>query len=176
MCFDPAGRLWVAECYTFGENPMRWDMKLQDRIIVLEDTDDDGKSDKRTVFWDKGKRLTSVAIGEGGIWATCAPQLLFIPDANNDLIPDGEPVVMLDGFDAETIGHNIVNGLKFGPDGWLYCRHGITSTSLVAFSTVEDCIRTTPPCTVVSCVSANTPFVSTTSPFLTTNSAPGGKL
>jgi putative membrane-bound dehydrogenase-like protein len=129
ITFDEKGRLWVAECYTFAENPRRWDLELNDRVTILEDTDGDGKSDKRTIFWDQGKRLTSVAVGHGGVWVTCAPQLLFIPDADGDLVPDGEPVVMLDGFDAETIGHNIVNGLKWGPDGWLYGRHGITSTS-----------------------------------------------
>lgn len=131
IAFDEKGRLWVAECYTFAENPRRWDLDLNDRVTILEDTDGDGKSDKRTIFWDQGKRLTSVAVGHGGVWVTCAPQLLFIPDADGDLVPDGEPVVMLDGFDAETIGHNIVNGLKWGPDGWLYGRHGITSTSYI---------------------------------------------
>ena len=131
ITFDEKGRLWVAECYTFAENPRRWDLELNDRVTILEDTNGDGKSDKRTIFWDQGKRLTSVAVGHGGVWVTCAPQLLFIPDADGDLVPDGEPVVMLDGFDAETIGHNIVNGLKCGPDGWLYGRHGITSTSYI---------------------------------------------
>lgn len=131
MCFDDGGRLWVAECYTFAERPLRWDMELRDRIVVFEDSDSDGKPDKRTIFWDEGTRLTSVAWGRGGVWALCSPQLLFIPDADNDLVSDGDPVVMLDGFDAENIGHNIVNGLKWGPDGWLYGRHGITSTSLV---------------------------------------------
>jgi putative membrane-bound dehydrogenase-like protein len=131
ITFDEKGRLWVAECYTFAENPRRWDLELNDRVTILEDTNGDGKSDKRTIFWDQGKRLTSVAVGHGGVWVTCAPQLLFIPDADGDLVPDGEPIVMLDGFDAETIGHNIVNGLKWGPDGWLYGRHGITSTSYV---------------------------------------------
>lgn len=131
IAFDQQDRLWVAECYTFAERPLRWDMKLRDRILVLEDTDNDGRSDVRTVFWDKGKRLTSVLPGKGGVWALCAPQLVYIPDADNDLVPDSEPVVMLDGFDAQNIGHNIVNGLKWGADGWLYGRHGITRTSLV---------------------------------------------
>lgn len=131
IAFDEQNRLWVAECYTFAERPLRWDLELSDRIIVLEDEDGDGKADKRTVFWDEGKRMTSAIPGHGGVWVVCAPQLLFIPDADNDLVPDGDPVVVLDGFDADTIGHNIVNGLKWGPDGWLYGRHGITATSHV---------------------------------------------
>jgi putative membrane-bound dehydrogenase-like protein len=131
MATDERGRLWVAENYTYAERERDYDTALRDRIVILEDTNHDGQFDRRTVFWDQAVRLTSIEIGFGGVWALCAPDLLFIPDANHDDIPDGPPVVQLDGWNGETIRHNIVNGLRWGPDGWLYGRHGITATSLV---------------------------------------------
>ncbi|GIW80576.1 MAG: hypothetical protein KatS3mg105_2383 [Gemmatales bacterium] len=45
--------------------------------------------------------------------------------------PDGEPEIILDGWAVKGVGHNIVNGLTWGPDGWLYGRHGIMDTSFV---------------------------------------------
>ena len=49
--------------------------------------------------------------------------LAFHSDRNGDLIPDGEPQVMLDGFGvARGNYHNFANGLRWGPDGWLYGR------------------------------------------------------
>ena len=131
MAWDAKGRLWVAENYTYAENPARWDTKLRDRIIILEDKDGDGKHDGRKVFWDQGSYLTSVEIGYGGAWILHNGTLSFIADKNGDDVPDGEPEVLLDGFNTKTIGHNIVNGLRWGPDGWLYGRHGITDTSSV---------------------------------------------
>jgi putative membrane-bound dehydrogenase-like protein len=131
MSWDTKGRLWVAENYTYAENPMRWDTKLRDRIIILEDKDGDGKHDGRKVFWEGGSYLTSVETGYGGVWVLHNGTLSFIADKNGDDIPDGEPEVLLDGFNVKTIGHNIVNGLRWGPDGWLYGRHGITDTSSV---------------------------------------------
>lgn len=128
---DERGRLWVAENYTYSESSLGWNDKLKDRVIILEDTDNDGKADKRKVFWENGRRLTSVEIGYGGIWVLDAPKLLFIPDKNRDDVPDGEPIVMLDGWNDSSIRHNIVNGLRWGPDGWLYGRHGILATSHV---------------------------------------------
>ena len=47
---------------------------------------------------------------------------LFLADRNGDDQPDGEPEVILDGFDTDKVRHNIVNGLRWGPDGWLYSR------------------------------------------------------
>jgi putative membrane-bound dehydrogenase-like protein len=131
MAWDARGRLWVAENYTFAENPMRWDTKLRDRIIILEDKDGDGKHDGRKVFWEGDSYLTSVETGYGGVWVLHNGTLSFIADKNDDDTPDGEPEVLLDGFNVKTIGHNIVNGLRWGPDGWLYGRHGITDTSAV---------------------------------------------
>jgi len=131
MTWDAKGRLWVAENYTYAENPARWDTKLRDRIIILEDKDGDGKHDGRKVFWDKGAYLTSVEWGYGGAWILNEGTLGFIPDKNGDDVPDSEPEILLDGFNTKTIGHNIVNGLRWGPDGWLYGRHGITDTSAV---------------------------------------------
>lgn len=131
IAWDAKGRLWVAENYTFAENPMRWDTKLRDRLIILEDKDGDGKHDGRKVFWEGGSYLTSVETGYGGVWVLHNGTLSFIADKNGDDTPDGEPEVLLDGFNVKTIGHNIVNGLRWGPDGWLYGRHGITDTSAV---------------------------------------------
>ncbi len=129
---DERGRLWVAENYTYAGAGAGWfDVKLRDRVVILEDTDGDGRHDKRTVFWDQGRKLTSVEVGFGGVWVLCAPKLLFIPDKNRDDVPDGAPVVVLDGFGEGAVGHNIVNGLKWGPDGWLYGRHGIQETSQI---------------------------------------------
>jgi putative membrane-bound dehydrogenase-like protein len=53
------------------------------------------------------------------------PQLVFIPDADHDGVPDGQAKVVLDGFEvARENYHNFANGLKWGPDGWLYGRCG----------------------------------------------------
>lgn len=131
MATDARGRLWVAENNTYAERPANFDLSQKDRIVILEDADQDGRAERRTVFWDQARKLTSVEIGFGGVWALCAPQLLFIPDRNGDDKPDGPPEVVLDGWDENDIRHNIVNGLRWGPDGWLYGRHGILATSQV---------------------------------------------
>lgn len=128
MTFDAAGRMWIAENYTYAEQPLRFEKQLQDRIIVLEDADGDGRADKRTVFYDQFKGLSSVEVGFGGVYALAPPNLFFIPDADLDLKPDADPIVVLDGFEiGPSNTHNFANGLKWGPDGWLYGRVGITA-------------------------------------------------
>jgi putative membrane-bound dehydrogenase-like protein len=125
MAWDAKGRMWVAENYTYAERVKRFDLELKDRVIILEDKDWDGVAETRKVFTEDVQMLTSVEVGRGGVWLMCPPQVLFIPDRNNDDIPDGEPEVVLDGFTvAKDNYHNFANGLRFGPDGWLYGRCG----------------------------------------------------
>ena len=125
MAWDAKGRMWVAENYTYAERAKRFDLGLKDRVIILEDKDWNGVAETRKVFTEDVQMLTSVEIGRGGVWLMCPPQVLFIPDANGDDIPDGEPQVVLDGFTvAKDNYHNFANGLRFAPDGWLYGRCG----------------------------------------------------
>ena len=128
---DERGRLWVVENDTYAERPKNFDTDLRDRILILEDADNDGTFDRRTVFWDEGVKVTSVEVGFGGVYVMAPPKLMFIPDADRDDVPDGPPEVLLDGFDHDAIRHNLANGLMWGPDGWLYGRHGIQAPSLV---------------------------------------------
>ncbi|MBL8890812.1 MAG: c-type cytochrome [Planctomycetaceae bacterium] len=129
--FDRMGRLWLAENYTYAELPQRFDRSLRDRVVILQDSNQDGVADRHSVFYDQAEMLASVEVGMGGVWLLCAPRLLFIPDQDLDGRPDGEPQVILDGFEDREVGHNLVNGLRWGPDGWLYGRHGIQATSHV---------------------------------------------
>ena len=130
LCWDERGRLWIAENYTYSDGKERFDLNLRDRIVILEDSDHDGKFDKRTVFTDEVQMLTSIERGFGGVYAMCPPNLLFIPMDGDK--PAGPAQVVLDGFSTTAASrHTFANGLKWGPDGWLYGRVGISSTSWV---------------------------------------------
>ncbi len=126
MQTDDRGRIWVAEAYSYKE----WEMKGEDRVLVFEDSDNDGQFDQRKIFYHDATHLSGMEVGFGGVWICNSPNLEFIPDRNGDDIPDGPPEVVLDGFTQQG-KHNFFSGLTWGPDGWLYGRHGITASSLV---------------------------------------------
>ena len=127
---DAAGRMWVAENLTYAEPNLRYDQRLSDRVTVLEDADGDGAAERHRVAIDGLKALTGVAVGHGGVWLTCPPRLLFVAERH---VAEGcdagaagaAAKTVLDGFDIPQANHhNVVNGLSWGPDGWLYGRCG----------------------------------------------------
>lgn len=142
MAWDDQGRMWVAENFTYAEREQRFDLSLRDRVLVLTDSDNDGRADSRTVFTENVQMLTSVEIGRGGVWLMCPPQLLFIPDADGNAIPDGPTQVVLDGFTvARDNYHNFANGLRWGPDGWLYGRCGHSCPGKIGLPGTADDLR-----------------------------------
>lgn len=133
LAWDARGRLWVAENYTYAERARKFELSLRDRILIFEDKDGDGHFDSRRVFSDDVQMLTSIEIGRGGVWMMCPPQLTFIPTANGGDAPTGPAEVVLDGFTPPTENyHNYANGLRFGPDGWLYGRCGASAPGEIA--------------------------------------------
>jgi putative membrane-bound dehydrogenase-like protein len=145
---DDRGRLWVVE----GLSYPKWNPEGKggsDRVVIFEDTNNDGRFDSRKVFWDKGTNLSGIELGFGGVYLCAAPYLEFIPDADGDDRPDtDEPQVLLDGWNTEEAGHNVFNGLTWGPDGWLYGMNGIQSYSIVGAPETPENQRTHIDCGV----------------------------
>lgn len=96
-----------------------------DLVTIHDDSDGDGQYDSRKVFVEGLNMANAVLPGKGGVWVMNAPYLLFYSDANDDDVPDGDPVVHLSGFGFED-SHSAANGLVWGPDGWIYGGQGST--------------------------------------------------
>ena len=137
FCIDDRGRLWVAEAYNYPNHGT----KPGDRIVIFEDSDGDGKFDKRKVFYDQLNYVTGIEVGFGGVWVMSPPSFYFIPDQNGDDAPDGPPQVLLDGFGNHANSHNLANGFAWGPDGWLYGTHGRTNWSRIGKPGIPDADR-----------------------------------
>ncbi len=134
---DERGRLWVVENYSYPN----WSPYGRDRILILEDTDGDGRFNTSKVFYDQLNFATAIAVGHGGVWVGTAPYLVFIPDKNRDDQPDGPPQVVLDGWGAQDT-HETLNSFVWGPDGWLYGNQGVFTHSNVGAPGARDDART----------------------------------
>src|SRR5207249_4700791 len=102
MNFDAAGRLWIASSATYPQ--IKPGQKANDKIIVLEDTDGDGKADKTTVFADGLLIPTGVEPGDGGAYVADSTDLLHLADTDGDGRADRRRVV-LSGFGTEDTHH-----------------------------------------------------------------------
>ena len=125
---DDRGRLWVAEAHTY---PLRApEGKGTDRILIFEDTNGDGRLDRRKVFVENLNLVSGIEVGFGGVWVGAAPYLLFIPVKPGSDTPAGPPEVLLDGWGFQDT-HETLNTFTWGPDGWLYGTHGVFTHSNV---------------------------------------------
>ncbi|HEY1377343.1 MAG TPA: PVC-type heme-binding CxxCH protein, partial [Gemmataceae bacterium] len=117
MAWDERGRAWVAVSVDYP-NDLQPEGKGHDRILILEDTDGDGKADKVTVFADKLSIPTSLAFARGGVVVTQAPQTLFLKDTDGDDRADERRVLFTGWGTRDT--HSGPNHLRYGLDNWLY--------------------------------------------------------
>jgi glucose/arabinose dehydrogenase/azurin len=121
MAFDTKGRLWVAA----WKNYPHWQPRtpMDDKLLILEDTNGDGKADKRTVFAGDLNNPTGFEFWNGGVILAQAPNLVFLKDTNGDDRYDTKEI-LLHGFDtADT--HHAINSFTFDPGGALYMQEGI---------------------------------------------------
>ena len=148
MTWDHRGRLWVVELYEYplgAKEPNDYQKMAtdedwhpvvksgvgngRDRVIILEDTDNDGKADKRTVFLEGLSLATAILCGYDGVFIGQAPNMFFFRDTNGDDKADDYKTV-LTGFGLED-RHELLNSFTWGPDGWMYFTHGVFTNSRV---------------------------------------------
>ncbi len=126
MAIDARGRIWVCEAYNYRnelnpKNPVR---KEGDRIMILEDTDGDGKADKSTVFYQGNDVNAALGISLMGnkVIISCSPNVFVFTDENGDDVPDKKEIFFkgIQGLQHDHGMHTFV----FGPDGQLYFNFG----------------------------------------------------
>ena len=127
MRWDSRGRLWVSCSTTYphvypGKEP-------DDRLVILEDTDGDGKADTSTVFADDLHIPLSFEFGDGGVYVSEMPHLTFLKDTDGDGRADFRQQ-LLTGFGTED-SHHALHDLTWTPDGDLIFRESIFHHSQV---------------------------------------------
>jgi len=131
FCWDDRGRLWVAENRDYESRSSGFSNDGNSRILILEDTDHDGKADTKKVFADGIPFPAAMAVGFDGVFIGAPPNLLFIPDRDNDDKADMKDIeVRLTGWGIRD-RHETMNSFHWGPDGWLYGCQGFATPSRI---------------------------------------------
>ncbi len=127
MSFDARGRLWVCTMPTY---PMYLPgTPVHDKLLILEDTDGDGRADKQTVFADGLYLPTGFELGDGGVYLAQEPNLIFLRDTDGDDHADTWQII-LSGFDSAD-SHHAVHVFTWDPGGALHFQEGIFHFSQV---------------------------------------------
>ena len=122
LSFDNKGRLWVATMPTYPH----WqpgDKKPNDKIIILEDTNGDGKADKQTTFLDGIHLPVGFEIAPEGIYVSQGTNLVLFKDTNGDDKADSKEI-LLSGFDDHDT-HHAHHAYTTDPSGAIYMGEGV---------------------------------------------------
>lgn len=131
FCWDDRGRLWIAENRDYETRTRGFSNGGDSRILILEDTDRDGVADSRKVFLEGIPFPAAIAVGFDGLFLGAPPNLLFVPDRNDDDRADVADIeVRLTGWGILD-RHETINSLHWGPDGWLYGLQGFATPSKI---------------------------------------------
>lgn len=118
--WDARGRLWVATMPSYPQyQPPH---KPNDKLLILEDTDGDGRADRQTVFADGLHLPTGFELGDGGAYVAQEPNLVHLVDTDGDDRAD-ERHIILGGFDSGD-SHHAIGAFVWGPGGGIYLHEG----------------------------------------------------
>ncbi len=126
---DHKGRVWVCESVNYRtqlhKKPVN--RKEGDRLVVLEDTDADGKADRAVTFYQAPDFIAPLGVAVAPepdgkslkVYVCHSPHIYVFEDKDGDLKADGPPKILLTGFRGYDHDHG-VHGIHIGPDGKLY--------------------------------------------------------
>ena len=125
--WDPSGRMWVIETLGYLQDlPATNDRAPLGRISVLEDTNHDGKMDKKTVFLDGLVQPRALKVLDHGVLVAEPPHLWLAHDTNGDLKADAKELVCdCYGTELANVEHN-ANSLMWALDNWMHTSEGDT--------------------------------------------------
>ena len=121
MDWDFQGRLWVIEMPAFiPDLGPKHDRDPVCDIVILEDTNNDGKMDKRTVFADKLVLPRTIKIIDRGVLVAEPPNLWLMRDTNGDLKADTRELLTDTFGDRDASVEHNANSLFWALDNWMY--------------------------------------------------------
>ncbi|GIK20557.1 MAG: hypothetical protein AMXMBFR77_27380 [Phycisphaerales bacterium] len=118
--FDARGRLWVVEMRSYMPDPDGSGERTPvSRIVILEDTDRDGRFDHATTFLDNLVLPRAVLPMRDGALVIAPPRLIFARDTDGDARAD-EQRTILEGLGGLDNVEHAANGLLPGLDNWVH--------------------------------------------------------